>query len=141
MSLIKSVTRTSFKTLSLVVALGALIATSAEAGPREDIIAKFQAQAGAPANPANGEKMYNANYGTGKPDTPKCTTCHGATPQQGGETRTAKLIEPMAVSKTPARFTDAKKVDKWFRRNCTGVIGRECTAQEKVDFLTYLSAQ
>ncbi|MCK5445041.1 MAG: DUF1924 domain-containing protein [Rhodospirillaceae bacterium] len=133
--------KTSIKTVALALVLSAFAATSAEAGPREDIIAKFQAQAEAPANPANGEQMYNATYGTGKPDTPKCTTCHGATPQQGGETRTAKLIDPMAVSKTPDRFTDAKKVDKWFRRNCTGVIGRECTAQEKVDFLTFLAGQ
>ena len=61
--------------------------------------------------------------------------------QQGGETRTAKPIDPMAVSKTPARYTDKAKVDKWFRRNCKGVIGRECTAQEKVDFISYMLTQ
>ncbi len=116
-------------------------AATALAGPREDIVAKFQAQAGAPANPANGEKMFNTNYGTGKPDTPGCTTCHGKTPQGMGETRANKPIDPIAVSRTPARFTDAAKVDKWFLRNCKGVIGRECTAQEKVDFLTYMIGQ
>jgi len=47
----------------------------------------------------------------------------------------------MAVSRTADRFTDKKKVDKWFRRNCKGVIGRECTAQEKVDWITYLTGQ
>ena len=130
-------------TLALGVALAA--ATSAQAGPREDILASFGA---GPGNAANGKAMYDANYGTGKPDTPKCTTCHGKTPQQGGETRTGKPIGPMAVSagwKDPktgaARFTDPRKVAKWFKRNCNGVIGRECTPQEKVDFITYLISQ
>lgn len=125
----------------IALTLSATIALSAEAGPREDIIAGFMAEGAGPANPANGEAMYNANYGTGKVETPKCQSCHGATPQQGGETRTAKPIDPMAVSKTPDRFTDKKKVDKWFLRNCKGVIGRECTAQEKVDFLTFMAGQ
>jgi len=31
-------------------------------------------------------------------------------------------------------------VAKWFRRNCKTVLGRECTAQEKGDILTYLSS-
>ena len=41
----------------------------------------------------------------------------------------------------PARFTDPEKVAKWFLRNCTSVLGRECTAIEKGDFLTFMSAQ
>lgn len=131
----------AFKSLVCATVLGAVALTfgaTAQAGPREDIIASFGA---GPANPANGKAMYEANYGTGQPDTPKCTTCHGATPQQGGQTRTGKAIDPMAVSITPDRFTDAAKVEKWFQRNCTGVIGRECTAQEKVDFISYMMTQ
>jgi hypothetical protein len=128
------------KTFAIALTIGAL-ATAAQAGPRDDIIAKFQAQAGAPANPANGEKMFFNNYGTGKPDTPGCTSCHGEDPRQGGQTRAGKAIDPIAVSRTPDRFTDPEKVDKWFLRNCQGVIGRECTAQEKVDFLTFMTNQ
>lgn len=118
-----------------------IIAGAAGAGPREDIIAGFMAEGAGPANPGKGEAMYMTNYGTGKPDTPKCTTCHGATPEQGGQTRTGKPIEPMAVSKTPERFTDKAKVDKWFARNCNSVIGRECTAQEKVDFISFMMSR
>ena len=125
----------------LILALGILLSSPAQADPRDDIIAGFKAQGAGDANLANGQKMYSTTYGSGKPDTPKCTTCHGATPQQGGQTRTGKAIDPMAVSRTENRFTDKKKVDKWFRRNCKGVIGRECTAQEKVDFLTFLASQ
>lgn len=133
------------KTLNALVcalALGAVVsATPALAGPRENIIAAYAAQGAGAPNPANGQAMYTKNYGTGKPDTPQCTSCHGATPQQGGQTRTGKPIDPLAVSRTPDRFTDPEKVEKWFGRNCNSVIGRDCTPQEKVDFLTYMISQ
>ncbi len=58
-----------------------------------------------------------------------------------GETRAGKPIEPMAVSVTPDRYRDPKKVAKWFRRNCQSVLGRECTAPEKGDFLTLMISQ
>jgi len=47
----------------------------------------------------------------------------------------------MAVSKTPDRYIDMKKVEKWFRRNCKSVLGRVCTSLEKGDFLTFMSSQ
>lgn len=27
--------------------------------------------------------------------------------------------------------------EKWFRRNCTEVVGRECSAAEKADFIVF----
>lgn len=125
----------------LIIALSLAYATQAQAGPREDIVQGFMAQGASIANLDEGQKMYATTYASGKPDTPKCTTCHGATPQQSGQTRTGKAIAPMAVSSSPDRFTDQKKVDKWFMRNCKSVIGRECSAQEKLDFLTFLINQ
>jgi hypothetical protein len=47
----------------------------------------------------------------------------------------------MALSKTPDRYTDPKKVAKWFRRNCKSVLGRECTPLEKGDFLAFMMNQ
>ena len=55
-------------------------------------------------------------------------------------TRAGKTIEPMAVSASPSRFTDIAKTEKWFGRNCKTVLGRACSAQEKGDFITYLSS-
>ena len=117
------------------------LSTAAHAGPREDIIQSFKAQGAVAGDATRGERLFTTKFGQGKPETPSCTTCHGGTPFSSGETRTGKVIEPMAVSKTPGRYTDPKKVAKWFRRNCNSVLGRECTAQEKVDFLTYMSNQ
>lgn len=74
-------------------------------------------------------------------DAPSCSTCHTANPKNGGQTRAGQAIAPMAVSVTPDRFTDPAKVEKWFRRNCDTVLGRECTPQEKGDFITFMTSQ
>jgi hypothetical protein len=68
-----------------------------------------------------------------------CSTCHGSDLSKAGKHhKTQKVIEPMAASANPARFTDEKKVEKWFKRNCKDTWARECTAQEKGDILKYL---
>jgi hypothetical protein len=48
------------------------------------------------------------------------------------------VIEAMAPSVNPQRLTDAAKVEKWFGRNCKDVLERNCTAQEKGDYIQYL---
>jgi cytochrome c553 len=67
-----------------------------------------------------------------------CTSCHTPNPKQPGRTRVGKRIEPLAPVANPERFTDAAKVEKWFRRNCLDVLQRECSAQEKGDLITWL---
>lgn len=128
-------------------ALVATLASPASAGPRDGIVAGFAAEAKA-ADPGfagfsaeRGKTLFATTYATGKPETPSCTTCHGATPQSAGQTRAGKPIDPIAISKTPERFTDPKKVAKWFRRNCKSVLGRECTPVEKGDFITFMLGQ
>jgi hypothetical protein len=74
----------------------------------------------------------------GKAATPSCSTCHTSDPRNVGHTRVGKPIQPMAVSRNPNRFTDAAKVEKWFRRNCKSVLGRECTPTEKGNYITYM---
>jgi hypothetical protein len=68
-----------------------------------------------------------------------CSSCHGAEPTQGGRhASTGKPIAPLAPAANPKRFTDTAKAEKWFRRNCNDVLGRECTAAEKADVLAWL---
>ena len=68
-----------------------------------------------------------------------CSTCHTADPRsEGKHAVTGKTLEPLAPAANPQRFTDRAKVDKWFRRNCRDVLGRDCTAREKGDLLTWL---
>ncbi len=132
--------------LALVTACLALpaVAVPAVAGPRDDIVAGFAAAAKA-ADPAftgfdaaRGKALYESQN-TASAESPSCASCHSASPLKAGKTRAGKAIDPMAVSVTPDRFTDLEKVEKWFGRNCNTVLGRECTAIEKGDFITYLS--
>lgn len=68
-----------------------------------------------------------------------CTSCHTGNPAGSGKHAvTSKVIDPMAPTVNPSRFTRAAKVEKWFKRNCNDVLGRACTAQEKGDVLAYL---
>ena len=88
-----------------------------------------------------GEHLFKTNFSTGKPDTPSCTTCHTTDPRKTGQTRAGKDIEPMAASVNSKRYSDQAKTEKWFGRNCNNVLGRECTATEKGDFITFMLAQ
>ena len=67
-----------------------------------------------------------------------CTKCHTDNPAQEGRTPVGKVIEPLSPAVNKNRFTDTKNVVKWFKRNCEGVLERECTAKEKGDFVTYM---
>lgn len=70
---------------------------------------------------------------------PACSTCHTDNPMQSGKHAiTGKNIKPLAPQANSERFTDATKVEKWFRRNCKEVVGRECNAAEKADFIQFL---
>jgi hypothetical protein len=88
-----------------------------------------------------GEHLFRTNFTTGKPDTPSCTTCHTTDPRKTGQTRAGKDLEPMAASMNPKRYTDQAKTEKWFGRNCNNVLGRDCTATEKGDFITFMLTQ
>lgn len=87
---------------------------------------------------SRGAAFFQGKHAGGKPDTASCTACHTPDPKKIGRTRAGKDIQPMAASANPKRFTDAADVEKWFRRNCIDVLGRECTVLEKGDVLAYL---
>jgi len=82
-----------------------------------------------------GRQFFNSTHGNDW----SCSSCHTATPTAPGKhAKTGKEIAPMAPAANPQRFTDAAKVEKWFKRNCNDVAGRVCTAQEKGDVMAYL---
>ena len=84
-----------------------------------------------------GRQLWYATHGERS-----CVSCHGQMPiDTGKHVRTGKLIQPMAPSVNPQRYRSAKKIERWFLRNCKWTLGRECSAQEKADLLTWLSSQ
>jgi cytochrome c peroxidase len=124
--------------LTLLMASGAVMASPA-------IISDYAAQAKqdnsgfAGFSAERGKSLYYRETVQGGKKM-SCATCHTADPRQPGKTPAFRPLDAMAPVITPTRFTDAKKVEKWFRRNCDDVFKRECTAQEKGDFLTFLSS-
>ena len=87
------------------------------------------------AVPARGEKFFNDKHGKEW----RCASCHESPPSQ--DTKhivTGKVIKALSPNSNSARFSDAAKVEKWFKRNCNDVLGRECNAQEKADVLSWL---
>lgn len=97
--------------------------------------------AAAPGDVGRGKAFFLGKHSGGKADSPSCTSCHTTTLTGPGKTRTGKEIGPMAASAAPKRYTDRAEVEKWFKRNCSDVLGRECTTQEKSDVLAFLLAQ
>ena len=87
------------------------------------------------ASASRGEQFFAARHG----GEWSCASCHGAPPAaQGKHAKTGKVIAPLAPTANAERFTDAAKVEKWFKRNCNDVLGRACSASEKADVLAYL---
>jgi mono/diheme cytochrome c family protein len=110
-------------------------AVNASAATPAQLLADYNAQAGSPGVPARGQQFFTSRHG----HEWSCSSCHGATPTQAGKhASTGKPIGPLAPAFNPERFTDAAKSEKWFRRNCNDVVGRECSAGEKADVLSWL---
>ncbi len=126
---------------SFVLVLGSMVAGVAAQGAGTvtpaALVAEYAAKAGAPASSERGQKLYGTNFG--KEFGWSCATCHGAMPTKNGKHDVSeKVIKPLAPAANPARFTDRAQVEFYFRLNCKDVMGRECTAQEKADVLSWL---
>jgi hypothetical protein len=121
--------------LSGALAIAACLIPAARAAEPAHLLAGYSAQAGAPAVAARGQQLFTTRHGREW----SCASCHGAQPTQAGKhAATGKPIGAMAPAFNAERFTDPAKTEKWFRRNCNDVIGRECSAAEKADVLAWL---
>jgi len=101
----------------------------------------YQAEGASDFSASRGEEMWHKEFPDPKKPGEKrtCGTCHTDNlKNKGKHARTGKVIDPLSPSVNSERFTDQKFIEKWFKRNCKWVVGRECTAQEKGDFLEYL---
>ncbi|MEY4749059.1 MAG: hypothetical protein RIQ60_1273 [Pseudomonadota bacterium] len=111
------------------------LAGAAQAASPSQLQANYAAQAGQAASPERGQKFFTSKHGREW----SCSSCHGELPVRAGKhATTGKSIAPMAPAFNPDRFTDEAKVEKWFRRNCNDVVGRECTPGEKADLISWL---
>jgi len=86
----------------------------------------------------DGKAFFNREL-TVKGKQVACASCHTANPADPGKhIVTGKPIRPLSPVVNAKRFTDLDKVEKNFTNHCNDIIGRDCTAQEKANFIAYL---
>lgn len=106
----------------------------ASAGAAQELQA-YVVVAGKAADAAQGQQFFVSKHGRDW----SCSSCHTAMPAgPGRHASTGKTLAPLAPSLHTERFTDHAKTEKWFRRNCNDVVGRECSAEEKANILAWL---
>ena len=121
-------------------AITAALAATAFAAPA-DLLRDYE-KAASEASPAfaglsaeRGAQFFRTPHG----GEWSCASCHTAKPLVAGQhAKTGKAIAALAPAANAERFTDAARVEKWFRRNCNDVLSRACTPQEKGDVLAFL---
>lgn len=114
-----------------------LFAISAWAADPLSLEAQYASEAKKPASASRGEIFFTSKHSKEW----SCASCHGAPPtKEGKHLSTNKSISPLAPAINATRFTNAAKVDKWFKRNCNDVLGRECAPIEKADVMAYLNS-
>ena len=109
----------------------------AESAAVNNLLQDYAAQGANTADAEQGKQLWQKTFN--KNGERSCVSCHTKDLTQNGKhIKTNKDIKPMSPSVNPERLTQGKKVNKWFKRNCKWTLGRECTAQEKANFLIYI---
>ena len=117
-----------------------LLSFNAHASADSDaLLAQYKAAGAANFDAERGKEAWTHEVKSKEGEMRSCTTCHGKElTKPGKHATTEKVIDPMAPSVNKDRYTDQKKIEKWFKRNCEWAWGRECTPQEKGDLLKFL---
>ena len=120
---------------------GSLLISSLSYASPEALLDDYRNQGTGNFSLEAGESIWRKEFpASNQPLTRSCSSCHGDDLSQPGKhIKTGKTIKPMRLSENPARLSDVKKAEKWFRRNCRWTLGRECSAQEKGDIVRYLN--
>lgn len=127
--------------LSISVSLAMFMAVSGFAHADSKALLQQYAEQGADTPSAQrGQDMWQQKFaGSGEFNERSCASCHTRDLSRVGKhVKTGKAIKPMSPVINPERLSDNRKVEKWLLRNCKWTLGRECSPQEKADFLTYI---
>ena len=121
--------------LAMWIAMGSTTAS----GTPETLLGPYRAAGAGPFSAERGAAAWNRKTGV---EERSCSGCHGTDLKASGRhMKTGKTIGPLAPSVDPKRLSDTGEVEKWLLRNCRWTWGRECTPQEKGDFLQYIGSQ
>lgn len=135
---------------TLLIALGVIsFSAQADVASAQKLADKYMAfakniQPDAKASADAGKAFYNRKI-TLKGKEVSCSTCHTENPAAVGKTaagfkgiEAGKPIKALAPSANPARFSNVDKVEDNFTKHCENILGKDCSAQEKADYITYL---
>lgn len=88
--------------------------------------------------PSIGRAFFTKKISVGTKQV-SCSSCHTDNPaNEGKNTKTGKKIAPLSPVVNPKRFTNLDKIEKNFTQHCNDILGKDCTAQEKGDYIAYL---
>ena len=107
----------------------------------KDLLTQYQVQGASMPDAERGRTLWIMEFpGKGEFKQRSCSGCHGSDITKAGKhIKTGKTIKAMSPAVNAERLSKKRKVEKWFKRNCKWTFGRECTVQEKADFLFYFS--
>ena len=132
------------KAVGIVLATGLFVAPFASwASVVDEQQASYRASGAGTFDAQKGERLWRQEVVNAKDGRARsCATCHSRNLRSTGKhAKTGKAIDPLSPAVNAERLTSAKKIRKWFKRNCKWTWGRECTPQEKGDFLSFIQSQ
>lgn len=130
--------------------LAALLAFSAFAAQADVVNAvKLEKKYAAFAKSANpeysgpsavdGKFFFNRKIKLANGKEAACASCHTSNPaDEGKHMVTGKPINPLSPMVNFKRFSDVDKVEEQFTLHCNDIIGSDCTAAEKANYIAYL---
>jgi len=87
---------------------------------------------------ADGKTFFNRQFNVNGKQI-ACASCHTSNPaDEGKHIVTGKPIRPLSPIVNEKRFTDIDKVEAKFTEHCNDILGADCTAAEKSNFISYL---
>lgn len=87
----------------------------------------------------DGKFFFNRKIKLANGKEAACASCHTANPaDEGKHIITGKPIKPLSPNVNYKRFSDVDKVEEQFTKHCNDIIGSDCTAAEKANYIAYL---
>ena len=124
----------------LLIAIFGLISFSAQADvtTAEQAATQYSLFAKSTLSAEEGKKFYNEKQMV-KGKELACATCHTDNPAaMGKHNETGKAIQPMSPNTNPKRFSNVNESAKGFTKHCKQVYGKDCSAKDKGNFITYV---
>lgn len=91
------------------------------------------------ADAVDGKNFYNRQFRMPNGTTAACASCHTTNPANVGKhIVTGKAIKPLSPYVNKDRFNDVDKVEDNFTKHCNDIVGTDCTANEKANYIAYL---